>query len=473
MRHVLWVAALAVPLVAACGAPVTRPPASAPSAATASLPSVPASSPASAQTTPSAASVAASPTGAGSSGLEPSPPAAAATPTTTLPALGLPSIAVPAASLRTMASGAGLVTWGPRVYGVEEPVNAGPASVVITNLMSRTTTRVRIPLLAGETAQPPDGFWDPATVLATDGRWLAVIVWRRLGPSGGQGGVPCSGHEGQPVAWRLLVAPLSSSDGTVTGAFQVITYGTSRHEFVLPGQGEGCGGPRTPRVALSDGVIAYTVEESGAATPYATDIDVRSLPGGSLVRVVRRADEVINVALSGGALAFTESQNALDESANPQWAIWFSTSAHPSPIPLLAGAQDPGYVEPPVIALDGNLLAWQLPNQAERVVRVERLGSAAVQVVPHSTTCWLGGVSAGWVGLGCFPTGHQGPSYLPIQPVVWSTSTGLRQLAGVPHLVLNTAPALSDGWLLADGGSDLGPSGTLYGFPLAALGTSP
>jgi hypothetical protein len=309
-----------------------------------------------------------------------------------------------------MASSGGLVTWGPRVYGVEEPVNAGPASVVTTDLMSRTTTRVRIPLLAGETAQPPDGFADPATVLATDGRWLAVVVWRRLGPTGGQGGVPCSGREGQPVAWRLLVAPLDSSVGTVAGSFRVIDQGTNRHEFVLPGQGEGCGGPRTPRVALSNGEIAYTLEKSGAATPYATDIDVRSLPGGSLVRVVHRADEVINVALSGGTIAFTESQNALGEAPNPQWAIRLSTSAHPSPITILAGAQDPGYVEPPVIALDGNLLAWQLPNQAERGVWVERLGTAAVQVVPHSTTCWLGGVSAGWVGLGCVPTPRSSPS---------------------------------------------------------------
>ena len=411
----------------------------------------------------------------GGTSAPPSPsavPSPTATPEGWLPALDLPTIAVPAASLHRMPGNRALATWGSRTYTVDEPPRSGHASLVVTDLASLTSARTAIPLLAGETTVPPDGLWDPATIVAADAHWSAVVVWKRLGPTGGLGGTPCSGHEEQPVAWRLLVAPLDPATGRPVGTFQVLDHGTNTHHFTLPGQGEGCGGPRTPRVSVNGDEIAYTVEETGAATPFATRIEVRTLPTGSLVRSVERPQEVLFVALSGGNLAFTESQDA-SSLANPRWSVGLSKAAHPVPTVVVAGSQDPGYVGPPVIALDGDLLAWQLLNRPEEGVWIERIGASPEQVVPSRLTCWLGGATAGWVGMGCYPTGYQTDSFMPYQPVVWSRATGLRQLAGLPSLIVGAAPSLGAGWLSADGGTPMQDSGTLYGLSLAGLGSAP
>ncbi len=399
-------------------------------------------------------------------------PSPTATPEGWLPALDLPTIAVPAKSLHRMPGNRALATWSSRTYTVDEPPRSGRASLVVTDLVSGTSARTAIPLLAGETTVPPDGLWDPATIVAVDAHWLAVVVWRRLGPTGGPIAVPCSGHEEQPVAWRLIVAALDPATGQPAGTFRVLDHGTNTHPFTLPGQGEGCGGPRTPRVSLDGDEIAYTVEETGAATPFATRIEVRTLPAGSLVRSVERPQEVLFVALSGGNVAFTESQDA-STMPNPTWSVGLSTAAHAVPTVVVSGTQDPGYIAPPVIALDGDLLAWQLLNRPEEGVWIERIGASPVQVVPSRLTCWLGGATAGWVGMGCYPTGYQTDSFMPYQPVVWSAATGLRQLAGLPSLIVGAAPSLGGGWLTADGGSPIEGSGTLIGLSLQGLPTAP
>ncbi len=125
-------------------------------------------------------------------------PTAAATPEGWLPALGLPTIAVPAVSLHTMAGNRALATWGSRTYTVDEPPRSGHASLVVTDLASGTTRRTAIPLLARETTVPPDGLWDPATIVAADDHWLALVVWKRLGPTGGPVAVPVPGTRSSP-----------------------------------------------------------------------------------------------------------------------------------------------------------------------------------------------------------------------------------------------------------------------------------
>ncbi|MGC8633366.1 MAG: hypothetical protein ACP5VP_01635 [Candidatus Limnocylindrales bacterium] len=399
MRPFVPAVALVVAVAACGGSPgtPTSPPNPPPSAA---LPSANVPTPG-ATPAPAAASAPAS-----------SAPSPTATPDGWLPALDLPTLAVPAASLHAMPGNRALATWGSRTYTVDEPPRSGHASLVVTDLASRTTARTAIPLLAGETTVPPDGLWDPATIVAADAHWSAVVVWKRLGPSGGDVGTPCSGHEEQPVAWRLLVAPLDQATGRPTGAFRVLDQGTNTHGFTLPGQGEGCGGPRTPRVSLDGDEIAYTVEKTGAATTFATRIEVRALPAGSPVRSLERPQEVLFVALSGGTLAFTESQDA-STVPNPRWSVGLSTAAHPVPTVVVSRTQDPGYLAPPLIALDGDLLAWQLLNHTEAGVWVERLGASPERVVPPRLTCALGGVTVGWVGMGCYPTGYQTDSFMP------------------------------------------------------------
>ena len=392
----------------------------------------------------------------------------APTPSGVLPALDLPTLSVPAASLHTMPGNGGLVTWGSHVYAVDEPLRSGHASIVVTDLVTGTAFRTTIPLLAGETTVPPDGFADPATTVAVDDHWLVVVVWKRLGSTGGEVSTPCTGHEEQPLAWRVLVARVDPSSGRIVGGFRVLDRGVSSHRFTLPGQGEGCGGPRTPRVSLSGDQIAYTVEESDATAPFATRVEIRTLPSGLLRRSVERPDEVLFVKLSGGTLAFTETQDA-STVTNPRWSVEWSTVVDQAPTVVVAGRQDPGYVAPPDIALDGNLLSWQLLRQRGSGLWVESLGSSPVQVVPARLTCWLGGVTDGWVVMGCYPTGYQASGVTPYQPVVWSAATGLRQLAGVPRVVASSPPAVGAGWLSIDGGTDIQPNGTLYGLSLHDL----
>ncbi len=402
------VAAMLVALiVAGCGAAQVTPTRSLPSPSagvpSASLPTAP--------VTPAPASPAVP---------VPSPgPTAPVTPEGALPALELPRLVGPATALHAVPGTRPLATWGSRAYTVDEPLRSGRASLLVTDLAVGATTHTAVPLLAGETTVPPDGFADPATIVAADAHWLAVVVWKRLGPTGGDVGTPCSGHEEQPVAWRLLVTALDPATGRPAGAFRVLDHGTNSHPFTLPGQGEGCGGPRTPRVSLDGDEIAYTVEETGAATSFATRIEVRTLPAGSLVRSLERPQEVLVVALSGG------------------------------------------------------LLAWQPLNHPDAGVWVEQLGASPEQVVPPRPTCWLGGATAGWVGMCCVPTGYQAESYTPYQPVVWSPATGLRQLAGLPRLVVSSPPSLGGGSLMADGGSPIEGSGTLVEVSLAGLPTAP
>jgi hypothetical protein len=76
-----------------------------------------------------------------------------------------------------------VANWGPRVYGVES-ANGGIGVVHVDVSRGRTATTVVRPnaLIARYGFDPPYGFADVPTILETDGHWLALVVWRRLGP---------------------------------------------------------------------------------------------------------------------------------------------------------------------------------------------------------------------------------------------------------------------------------------------------
>jgi hypothetical protein len=385
--------------------------------------------------------------------------------------LGLPVIVAPPGAVHSMPPRSWMASWGPHVYGVES-ADGGIGVVHVDVSRGRTTTTAVRPnaLIARYGFDPPYGFADVPTILATDGRWLALVVWRRLGPRVEPGSVPCVGDEDQPIEWRLLVAPLDPKDGEVAGAFTLLDQGTNRQLFDLPAQGEGCVGPRTPRVSVSDGRIAYTREDSRAGHPVASRIVVRALPGGAIVRQLRRPDQVVYVRLSGDSLAFTESDNG---GQNPRWAVRVSTAAHPDPVEIVAGAAYPNFLAPPIIALDDDLLAWQVPSAVEQGVWASRLGSAPQRLPTGGLACLLGGVTSGWIGLGCLATEVGPGDARPVFAALWSASTGLRQLTGLPADTIDAEPGIAGGWLVASGVSTVGHARALFGVRLDALRTVP
>ena len=394
------------------------------------------------------------------------PTATAVTTPLATPSLG--QVLAPAGMTMALADGYA-ATWGPHLYNaMDDTAHPGTVTVEASDLMTGATVITAVPVSADETVNPPDGFWDPATTVATDGRSLALVVWHHVGPPG-NGGVPCGGSEAEPVAWRILVAPLDAVTGSVRAPFAVFAGGTSRDEFLLPGQGEGCVGPRTPRVSLSDGQIAYTVEAPRADAPYAMTVVVRRLPDGAMVRDIAAQRTVVSLAMAGPTVVFTDSDDG--GAANPRWAIRASTEAHPAPTVVATGSQASatgGYGQPPLVATDGSLVAWEVPRATVSVKRLS--GGAVTPLAVPGQTCDLGGVAGGLVSLGCWTdawaTGAVGGDQ-PITSFIWSASGGPYAVVGGPDMILDYAPNVAAGWLVAFGGPPDAPWGTIWGFSTA------
>ena len=380
-------------------------------------------------------------------------------------------------------------TWGPSLYQAkDDPTHPGTVLVEATNLVTgfeagavpmTVTTAVRVQ--PDEVVQPPDGFWDPATTVATDGRTLALVVWHHVGPPGDHA-VPCDGREAEPVVWRILVAPLDPRTGLLRGPFTVFASGVSRDEFLLPGQGEGCVGPRTPRVSLSDGRIAYTVEAPqrgpSSAAAFAMHIIVRALPGGATVRTIAVDRTVVSLAMAGRTVVFSDSDDG-DAVGDPGWAVRVSTDAHPAPSVLATGSQataKSGYGQPPLVATDGDLAAWEVLLDSSITVSGLQAGAHLMAIAVPGQTCDLGGVDGGLVSLGCttdawaqgLVSGDQ-----PIMPFVWSAAGGPYPVVGGPDMILNDAPMVAGGWLVAFGGPANAAWGTAWGFSTAGWSPTP
>jgi len=390
---------------------------------------------------------------------------AAPTPSAT-PSLG--QVLAPAGMTMALTDGYA-ATWGPHLYdAMDDTAHPGMVDVEASDLATGATVTTAVPVQADETINPPDGFSDPATSVATDGRSLALVVWHHIGPPS-NGDVPCGGTEAEPVAWRILIAPLDPAAGTLAGAFTPFAEGTSRDQFLLPGQGEGCVGPRTPRVSLSDGQIAYTVEAPRADAPYAMTVVVRRLPDGAMVRDFAAQRTVVSLAMAGPTVVFTDSDDG--GAANPRWAIRASTEAHPAPTVVATGSQASatgGYGQPPLVATDGRLIAWEVPLATVSVRGLA--GGAVTPLAVPGETCDLGGLDGGMVSLGCWTdawaTGAVG-GYQPIKSFIWSALGGPYAVVGGPDMILDYAPSVANGWLVAFGGPPDAPSGTAWGFSTA------
>ncbi|HTS15549.1 MAG TPA: hypothetical protein VMH24_07760, partial [Candidatus Sulfotelmatobacter sp.] len=147
------------------------------------------------------------------------------------------------------------------------------------------------------------------------------------------------------------------------------------------------------------------------------------------------------------------------------------TEPHPGPTIITDASQASapgGYGQPPLVATDGSLVAWEVPLAT---VSIKRLSDGAVTpIAVPGQTCDLGGVAGGLVLLGCWTdawaTGDVG-GYQPITSFIWSASGGPYALVGGPDMILDYAPSVAGGWLVAFGGPSDAPWGTAWGFSTA------
>ena len=195
--------------------------------------------------------------------------------------------------------------------------------------------------------------------LVADG-WIAAVVWHSTAPPPTEGGVPCSGNEGFPIVWRILVAQLGA-DGEPSTPWRTIDSGTAKRRWGPPGAGEWCYPVQAPPLAMAADRVAYAIESATSATPDASTIIVRSIADGSVVRTYPASQQVEQVVLSATDVAWTQSANIWSASANtiiegqstPDWRVMTAslTNASARRVP---SSSPPDQVWPSQLTIDGS-----------------------------------------------------------------------------------------------------------------------
>ncbi len=236
--------------------------------------------------------------------------AAAPTPAPSSPAAsfeGAPILALDRTYSAEMTSNGTAVSWGPHLYlqsggyqtGDGSTFTVVPLTLSVLDITTKVETPVDVPLASDEM---------PA-LLRTDGAYLVVEAYRRLGPPGGDNNA-CPPELTQPVAWRILAAPVDQ-DGVPSGPFTVLDSGTASRVFT-PGarQGDPCALVVPPSIDVADGRVAYAVEAPTAANPWATRLIVRRLADRAVVRQEVAPATIQWLGLSGDVLAWAEQADA-------------------------------------------------------------------------------------------------------------------------------------------------------------------
>jgi hypothetical protein len=296
----------------------------------------------------------------------------------------------------------------------------------VADLRTRTSHRVALALAPGERI---DG-------VATDGRTLVLLVWRRINPLPPPGAVPCNGDESHPLAWRLLAAPLSH--GLVAGAFNVLAAGRSSLVFAPALAGEYCPGPLVPRIAVASGRVAYAIEDLASARPAGARIIVRSLASGAIVRSVTRPGQVVALALSASAIAWLESANAqTSRTAGAGWAVRRALLSGGASSEVNVGAHAGWPSLPDRLALDGASVVVAVPIAFGMAWTVERIplgGSAGRLNPPGTKVCDVVGAAGSMIAMSC--------DVSPARPgtiLLWRPGHGAHPLPGLSKAVLGPA----------------------------------
>jgi len=324
--------------------------------------------------------------------------------------------------------------WGPESYAIDWTSGA------VVGLAGPWAGSVEVPLTQTEIeAHGTKGA--TGISVAADSRELALVVWHSVGPAG-EPRIPCPDVVALPRAWRILVAPLDPSGKP--GPLVPFATGESPIAFDGPMGGEGCRATSAPSASVSNGLIAYAVDDATAERPYGSRILVRSLADGSVMRDLATPTRVLSLELAGSSVAWLEADGNWPKAL----PLRITTSAHP-------GAQD---VE--VFATPGDQMGWSVPrfSLSDTALAWERFGTGQVwmrdlvagtdrRVSPEDSACLLGGMDAGVVAMNCGDDTSGLDANVAFAPwlVLWSADVGPRLVVGLPPL---QAEELSDGWVV-------------------------
>lgn len=267
-----------------------------------------------------------------------------------------------------------------------------PDRLFMADLSSRTSHRVKLSLIPGERIER----------VATDGRTLVLLLWRRINPLPPTGDIPCNGDEDRPIAWRLLAAPLAH--GRVTGPFRLLDAGRNVLVFEPAFRGEGCAATLVPQIAVASGRVAYSAEHMTSAQPAGSRILVRSLVSGAVVRSVTRPWQAIALALSSTTIAWSESDNAHASSSPDRWAVRRASIAGGASTKVDLGTRMDWFAD--AIALSGDAVVLNIPQSngvLGTVIRIAPTGSVSKLNPPGAGRCEVEGTSGTTIAMTCEP----------------------------------------------------------------------
>lgn len=324
--------------------------------------------------------------------------------------------------------------WGSESYSVDWESKA------VVTLAGSWTGSIEVPLIQAEIDAHGTKGATGVTIVA-DGRELALIVWRSIGPPG-EARAPCPDVVLHPRAWRILVAPVDANGKP--GSFAQFATGESAIVFGGPMGGEGCSATAAPSVSISNGLIAYGIDDAGPQRPYGSRILVRSLTDGTTTRDLATATHVLSLELSGTTVAWLEA----DGNWPTNLPLRVSTTTHPAAqdVEIFSTPGDQMAWSLPRFSLEGGSLAWERYGTGQ-VWRRDLARGAEQQVSPAGSACMLGGVEPGNVAMNCGSDTSRLEQNSTDAPwlVVWSVETG-------PRLVLGLSPLqteeLSNGWIV-------------------------
>ncbi len=384
----------------------------------------------------------------------PAPSPVATPPATPGPTLaGLPLLAISDAPTWSFSTGNIDASWGPHVYMHDggypfddEDGTTGmvPLELSVFDLADGSSRAIESPLTDEE----------ELAVALTDGRYLVLEAFRRPGPPPSASNIGCPPEIAQPMAWRLLAAPLGT-DGAPTAPFRVLDSGTASRVFSPAGvEGVTCPATVLPAVAVANEGVAYAVEAPAGGYPWATRISIRRLSDGTAVRTASTRATVEWLGLDEGIVAWTEREDA---SVTSEDGVLLQVIA-----PLDAAVQTL-----PLPAGDGQL-AWDTftttgggivssagdqPGVAlSSVYWLDPASGAAERISPAGAACWLGGAGDGMAIMSCdsLPGGLS---------LLWREDHGLALLDSVSY----GDWSIAGGWIVT---SDRGWETYLAGVPL-------
>ncbi len=208
-----------------------------------------------------------------------------------------------------------------------------------------------------------------------------------------------------------------------------------------------------PALDVSGSQIAYAVESPTPDRPWGWTILVRTLPSNELVRRIETAEDLYALALSDGAVAYSEGLVDTQLSFKYKTRLMVSTVAQPSPRRVAADAFE--------LAMDGPRLAWVDDRAASQggigLAQYPRIYSTLLgDPSPEPLSAPPDGVSvrsSSWPSAGDGLVAWSDNQDTPArgQPVgahlvVWSAATGrATQLEPTAGMILS---AVGQGWLV-------------------------